>query len=254
MRILKTLKSFLKLSWELLKLAFISLFSPPENHRRLETIIIIAKYWYYKFLEISRYHSNWLSVIIGFLIGASLTLLQIVLAYFVGKYTASLVGSLVWVFLFPLVAIYIYQLAKKSLEPLGDLPKGIQEQKNLASSGEIKINTIFTLLFILLALPVFHFGLFYSITGIYRGDELITALPQCLYFSASTFVTLGVGDFIPPASAQGVVVLEAILGYVYLGLLIVIIFDLVSPLTKRSQSSKENEVKVEKSLNQKKRR
>lgn len=52
-----------------------------------------------------------------------------------------------------------------------------------------------------------------------EGDAKFT-LARSLYFSTITWTTVGYGDWTPPPSAQGFVCVQALLGYMFMGLMI----------------------------------
>jgi hypothetical protein len=89
--------------------------------------------------------------------------------------------------------------------------------------------------FILLVLVILSFALMYSelglvsVRGVRTHDFWI-----CLYFSVETFTTLGYGDFVPTSGARPVAAMEALSGYVLLGLTVASTFFL---LTYRSQTA-----------------
>ena len=57
---------------------------------------------------------------------------------------------------------------------------------------------------------------------------------DCLYFSIVTFTTLGYGDFRPTPECRMFAATEAVLGYIYFGLTVAILFDLVQRKRRRS--------------------
>jgi len=72
-------------------------------------------------------------------------------------------------------------------------------------------------------------GLIFVFAGIYRGYGLMFGGQQqslledgssALYFSIVTWTTLGYGDFSPPANIRMVAGIEAMLGYIFLGVLV----------------------------------
>ena len=80
----------------------------------------------------------------------------------------------------------------------------------------------YILLFLILALILLVYSVIYrgNIVANGKPEEPITDMTTCLYFSIVTFTTLGYGDFAPTANVRLLAALEAILGYVFLGLLI----------------------------------
>lgn len=85
-------------------------------------------------------------------------------------------------------------------------------------------------LFFLLLLVVAFFAVLYSELGIAEaatGRE-VRGLGVCLYFSVSTFTTLGYGDFLPLPETRLVAAVEALTGYVLLGISLASAFFLIS--------------------------
>lgn len=84
----------------------------------------------------------------------------------------------------------------------------------------------------LISLPLHGAALIAVFAGIYRGFGL---WPACcdgersvaIYFSIVTWTTLGYGDFQPPPEIRMVAAVEAMLGYVFLGLLVGIMANLI---------------------------
>lgn len=60
-----------------------------------------------------------------------------------------------------------------------------------------------------------HFAL-----GFGDGSETAHGFSAALYFSTVTFTTLGYGDLLPSEDARALAALQALFGYVYLGLLV----------------------------------
>ena len=91
--------------------------------------------------------------------------------------------------------------------------------------------------FILLVLVIFSFAFLFSELGLVSKNGVRTHdFWICLYFSVETFTTLGYGDFVPTTASRPVAALEALSGYVLLGLTVASTFFL---LTYRSQTAPE---------------
>jgi len=79
-------------------------------------------------------------------------------------------------------------------------------------------------LLITITTVVFCYAKLYNLAGLYHGKECLQNpnVMQCLYFSVVTWTMLGYGDFHPNEGlSQFLAASEAIMGYVYMGLLIV---------------------------------
>jgi hypothetical protein len=89
----------------------------------------------------------------------------------------------------------------------------------------------FLLLFLTSADLISSFAELYQQTGLVGPDGTVVAgdesHEECLYFSIVTFTTLGYGDFYPVDDCRLLAATEAVLGYIYFGLTIAILFDLV---------------------------
>lgn len=74
---------------------------------------------------------------------------------------------------------------------------------------------------------IFLFAFIFTEKGIVSKEgEQVASFGQCLYFSIVTWTTLGYGDYHPSGASQPYAALEALLGYVCMGLLVGIIFSL----------------------------
>lgn len=86
----------------------------------------------------------------------------------------------------------------------------------------------FVLLLATSASLIGSFAEIYARDGIVGPDgNQVHADTDCLYFSIVTFTTLGYGDFRPTPECRLFAATEAILGYIYFGLTVAILFDLV---------------------------
>jgi voltage-gated potassium channel Kch len=64
---------------------------------------------------------------------------------------------------------------------------------------------------------------------------------DCLYFSIVTFTTLGYGDFRPTPQCRMFAATEAVLGYIYFGLTVAILFDLVQRKRRSALSESQSD-------------
>lgn len=84
--------------------------------------------------------------------------------------------------------------------------------------------------FLLLLVTIGFFAVLYTELGIVRaadGREVV-AFWECLYFSVETFTTVGFGDFYPTVEARPVAAVEALSGYLLLGLAVAAAFALLT--------------------------
>ena len=67
---------------------------------------------------------------------------------------------------------------------------------------------------------IFIFAGIYSYFGISNGGVIVQDIYDCLYFSIVTWTTLGYGDFVPSKDAQFFAAGEAMIGYIYMAIII----------------------------------
>jgi hypothetical protein len=74
---------------------------------------------------------------------------------------------------------------------------------------------------------IFLFTDIYRYFGIANSEGISQNLFDCLYFSIVTWTTLGYGDFSPTKGARFFAASEALLGYVYMAILIAILLPVI---------------------------
>ena len=81
-----------------------------------------------------------------------------------------------------------------------------------------------------LALVIVFFAFLYGELGIVNTATRaeVTDFWSCLYFSASTITTAGLGDFVPTAEARFMAALEMMIGYVAFGIVTAAAFHLLT--------------------------
>jgi hypothetical protein len=88
-----------------------------------------------------------------------------------------------------------------------------------------------------IALTIVFFAFLYRELGIVRpGDPRgveVTDFFTCLYFSASTITTAGLGDFVPMPEARFMAALEMVIGYVAFGIVTAASFFLISHRSRK---------------------
>ena len=73
-----------------------------------------------------------------------------------------------------------------------------------------------------------YFAVVYHQLGLMNYDnEKIQSLKTSVYFSTVTFTTLGYGDFRPVEEARMFAAIEALLGYIYLSLLVSLLYTFI---------------------------
>lgn len=89
--------------------------------------------------------------------------------------------------------------------------------------------------FAFLVLTIVFFAVLYAELGVGQaeGGAVTHDFMIGLYFSVSTFTTVGYGDFVPTPEARVVASVEALSGYVLLGLIVASAFALLSHRSSR---------------------
>ena len=79
----------------------------------------------------------------------------------------------------------------------------------------------FTFYFLNLIIMIAYFGILYKAFGIELPDEKEANLFDAFYFSVVTWTTLGYGEILPSSTESKIfVIVEVMLGYIYMGILI----------------------------------
>ena len=90
-----------------------------------------------------------------------------------------------------------------------------------------------------IALIIMSFALFYHSKGIINSDSVIVKdLITVIYFSIVTFTTLGYGDFRPTEQIRIFAALEAVLGYICLGLFIATVAVVLQKISSKDGDNK----------------
>jgi hypothetical protein len=97
----------------------------------------------------------------------------------------------------------------------------IMNAHTLLDKAELRMKaTSFSLIYFLYLVVIF--GTVYSITGVLDNaspqNNIIHSLDICVYYSIVTFTTLGYGDFYPVGAGRAVAAIQAITGFVVLGI------------------------------------
>jgi hypothetical protein len=79
-----------------------------------------------------------------------------------------------------------------------------------------------------IAALLLSFGAIYQTTGLVDGGRPTTDFGTALYFSIVTWTTLGYGDVQPVGLSRAFSAVEALLGYIYLGLLVSVVVKVVT--------------------------
>ena len=113
------------------------------------------------------------------------------------------------------------------------LPYGISHFLNL----ELDEFALVILLINMIA-TIWTFSFIFQRYGLYNGDgDLITDKITCLYFSIVTWTTLGYGDLRPSLDSRFYAAIEALLGYIYMGILVGLAYTIISKPKKQKATS-----------------
>jgi len=89
------------------------------------------------------------------------------------------------------------------------------------------------------------FAEIYATHGIVAPDGTVTHdEADCLYLSIVTWTTLGYGDFRPTENIRIVAATESLVGYLYFGLIVAILFEFVRHLAPRKRHDAEKNEEV----------
>jgi Ion channel len=75
---------------------------------------------------------------------------------------------------------------------------------------------------------IVFFAMVYKTLGLVEGNAMVKRPLDFLYFSMVTWTTLGYGDLKPSLDSRMFAASEALLGYIFMGLYIAVIFHLIS--------------------------
>lgn len=89
----------------------------------------------------------------------------------------------------------------------------------------------------MLAFIIFEFARAYSVTGLHDGDREAHDLPTALYFSVVTITTVGYGDVQAVGIARVLAACEAIMGTLFLGMLVAMLVRWLEALGERDSMS-----------------
>lgn len=103
-----------------------------------------------------------------------------------------------------------------------------------------------------LALTILSFAITYHRYGLMlNGAHIDITFIDAIYFSVTTWTTLGYGDFVPPERLRHITSIEAILGYFGLGLWITLISSFIQNMAvERQKVRRHNEWVLRKVKNQ----
>lgn len=113
-----------------------------------------------------------------------------------------------------------------------------KQQKHLSRNLQKLESLIFLVVFLGFSIGVFAY--IYRDLGIVdtTTHKLSKSINDCSYFSAVTWTTLGYGDFLPSSESRFYAAVEALLGYLYMGVFVSILFDYFSRSTQGESSVK----------------
>ena len=93
----------------------------------------------------------------------------------------------------------------------------------------------------ILAITIITFAIIYYRYGLLQnGEHIDITILESIYFSITTWTTLGYGDFAPIPRIRHITSVEAILGYIGLGLWISLISNFIKNMAENRQSVREH--------------
>jgi hypothetical protein len=99
---------------------------------------------------------------------------------------------------------------------------------HIIRSGTRQIRRAFAELASFVATTILFYAIAYRGLGIIEDDKLVEKPLDCLYFSIVTWTTLGYGDIKPSADTRMYAASEALFGYIFMGLYLALIFQVIS--------------------------
>jgi len=114
-------------------------------------------------------------------------------------------------------------------------------------------NSAFTYFGILMALTILIFAIIYWRYGlISNGKHVDISIMEAFYFSVTTWTTLGYGDFSPIPRIKHISSIQAILGYIGLGLWVALMNGFIGNLSQMRQEINEHNRKLFKKIDNEK--
>ena len=99
--------------------------------------------------------------------------------------------------------------------------------------------------FCILALTILTFATIYYRYGLMQnGQHVDITIMESIYFSITTWTTLGYGDFSPVARIRHITSAEAILGYIGLGLWVFLISNFINNMATNRQEIREHNARI----------
>lgn len=103
---------------------------------------------------------------------------------------------------------------------------------------------LYTILTITAVYILIFTSVYYEYGLIENGKHRLITFPEALYFSITTWTTLGYGDFSPLPRIRLITSLEAILGYITMGVWITVIAGFINTISSRRRAIYEHNRKV----------
>lgn len=97
----------------------------------------------------------------------------------------------------------------------------------------------------ILAITILSFAITYYRYGLLQNGQVVDiSFLESIYFSITTWTTLGYGDFAPTPRIRHITSIEAILGYMGLGLWISLISNFIKNMAENRQAVREHNEKL----------
>lgn len=104
--------------------------------------------------------------------------------------------------------------------------------KSVKSDNNSEISLSLLYIFMTCLTIVLNFANIFKITGLNMGDVTIHSASSSIFYSASVWTTLGFGQYTATKEAELYTIILAVLGYIYMAIIVSVIFALVNKIPK----------------------
>jgi len=105
----------------------------------------------------------------------------------------------------------------------------------VAEDGSKNVGAVLATLSLFIAVVILEYAVMYKNFGLVDGAKPVSDPFDFVYFSAVTWTTLGYGDIRPNPTSRPVAASEALFGYLFMGLYIATIHQLIVLQSRRSK-------------------
>lgn len=104
--------------------------------------------------------------------------------------------------------------------------------KSIKSENNSEIFLSLFYIFMTCLTIVMNFANIFKITGLKMGDVTIYSASSSIFYSASVWTTLGFGQYTATKDAEVFTIILAVLGYIYMAIIVSVIFTLINKMPK----------------------